>query len=196
MSIKVKICGIRTIETAQIAVDYDADFLGFNFVPNSRRYIKPNFAAEIINKVKDKVQVIGVFQDEDLGKVNQIVKQLNLDFVQLHGRESSNYIKQIHSRVIKTVNSSHEAKSYSVEYLLLDRVKQGKGKIVDTDTARFIADKYPIFLAGGLTPQNVVDIVKKVRPFAVDVASGIESDGVEDIRKIREFIKNAKEALI
>ncbi len=192
MKVKVKICGIRTLEAAQAAIDHGADFLGFNFVPSSHRYVKPRPAAEIINKVKGKIQIVGVFQNEEASVVREIVKQLDLDFVQLHGQENSEYVKQIGCRVIKAINSPSETSSYSVDYFLLDRVKQGEGKMVDVDKAKVAADKYPIFLAGGLTPENVASAVEKIQPFAVDVAGGVETDGVNDIQKIREFIKSAK----
>ncbi|MDP3724951.1 MAG: phosphoribosylanthranilate isomerase [Nanoarchaeota archaeon] len=193
---KIKICGIRTSKVAFAAIDSGADYLGFNFVPDSRRFIDPVFAAKIIAMIKDKVQTVGIFQNADMATVREVAKQLDLDFVQLHGQENSEYIKQIHSRVIKAIHSPAEAPLYSVDYFLLDRVLQGEGRMVDAREARVVADTRPIFLAGGLTPYNVARAVRKIQPFAVDVASGIESDGVPDVRKIKEFIKNAKKVFI
>jgi len=194
--VKVKICGIRTSEAAQATIDSGADYLGFNFVPKSRRYIEPKLAAEIIKKIRGKIQTVGVFQNADVAVVREIAKQLNLDFVQLHGQEDSEYIKQIDSQVIKAINSSSETNDYSVDYFLLDRVQQGEGEMVSIDAAKAVTYKYPIFLAGGLTPQNVASVVEKVQPFAVDVAGGVETDGVNDIQKIKEFTKNAKGVFI
>lgn len=194
--VKVKICGIRTLEAAQASIDSGADYLGFNFVPKSRRYIEPKLAAEIIKSVKGKIKTVGVFQNADVEVVRKIVKQLSLDYVQLHGQENSEYIKQIRSRVIKSINSPNETNDYSVDYFLLDRVQQGEGKMVSEDVAKAVADKYPVFLAGDLTPQNVATIVEKVQPFAVDVAGGIETDRSQDIQKIRDFIKSAKGVFI
>lgn len=196
MNVKIKICGIRTSKVAFAAIDSGADYLGFNFVPDSRRFIDPVFAAKIIAMIKDKVQTVGIFQNADMATVREVAKQLDLDFVQLHGQENSEYIKQIHSRVIKAIHSPAEAPLYSVDYFLLDRVLQGEGRMVDAREARVVADTRPIFLAGGLTPYNVARAVRKIQPFAVDVASGIESDGVPDVRKIKEFIKNAKKVFI
>ncbi|PIQ80950.1 MAG: hypothetical protein COZ34_01530 [Candidatus Pacebacteria bacterium CG_4_10_14_3_um_filter_34_15] len=194
--IKVKICGIRTLEAAQAAIDSGADYLGFNFVPNSRRYIEPKQALEIIKKIRDNIQIVGIFQNADVSVVREIAKQLNLDFVQLHGQEDSEYVKQIDSRVIKAINSPSETYDYSVDYFLLDRIHQGEGKMVSNDVAKTIADKYPIFFAGGLTPQNIASIVEKIQPYAVDVAGGIETNGSQDVQKIKDFIMNAKGVLI
>lgn len=194
MIIKVKICGIRTLEAAQAAIEAGADYLGFNFVPSSRRFIEPNLAARIINKMTGKAKIVGVFQNADVAAVNQIVRQLGLDFVQLHGQKSPEYVRRVHSKLIKAIASFNETKSYSVDYFLIDRVEQGEGEMVNVDEAIAIANKYPIFLAGGLTPENVASAVKKIQPFAVDVASGIETNGKQDIEKIKAFIRNAKEA--
>lgn len=194
--IKVKICGIRTLEAAQAAIDSGADYLGFNFVPNSRRYIEPEQALEIIKKIRGNIQIVGIFQNADVLVVREIAKQLNLDFVQLHGQEDSEYVKQIDSRVIKAINSPSETYDYSVDYFLLDRIHQGEGEMVSNDVAKTMTNKFPIFLAGGLTPQNVASIVEKIKPYAVDVAGGIETSGSQDMQKINDFIKNAKGVFI
>lgn len=193
MIVKVKICGVRTLEAAQVAIEAGADYLGFNFVPSSRRFIKPEQALEIINKIKGKLKIVGVFQNADIKMVNQLVKQLDLNFVQLHGQESPEYIKHIQSKLIKVINSFNETNSYTVDYFLLDRMKQGEGEMVNVDEAMLTANKYPIFLAGGLTPENVAGVVKKIQPFGVDVASGVETNGKQDIEKIKAFIISAKE---
>ena len=194
--VKVKICGIRTYEAAQSAIDSGADYLGFNFVLKSRRYIEPKQALEILKEIRGKIQIVGIFQNADASEVREIAKLLKLDFVQLHGQEDSEYIKQIDSQVIKAINSSSEINDLSVDYFLLDRVQQGEGEMFNIDMAKAIANKYPVFLAGGLTPQNISSIVREVQPFAVDVAGGIESNGIEDIQKIKEFIENAKGVII
>lgn len=195
MNTRVKICGIRTLKAAQVAIEAGADYLGFNFVPSSRRFIEPRQALEIINKIKDKVKIVGVFQNIEITMVNQLIKQLDLDFVQLHGKESQDYVELVGSRVIKTIVSFNETKSYSADYFLVDRIKQGEGDMVNVEEVRTIVNKYLVFLAGGLTPENVANSVKKIQPFAVDVASGIETNGEQDIEKIKTFIKNAKEAI-
>lgn len=193
MQVLVKICGIRSLEAAKAAINSGADFLGFNFVPTSKRYINPSDAVKIINEVRNKVEIVGVFQDADVNYVNNISLNLELDFVQLHGQENLEYIQKVQAKVIKAITTSDEINPCGIDYFLLDRVKQGKGEMIDTHQARAIADIYLIFLAGGLTPENVTKMIKKVHPFAVDVAGGIETNGKQDLEKIKLFVRNAKE---
>lgn len=192
----VKICGIRTIEAAVAALDAGADFLGFNFVPTSKRYIDPKDAEKIIEEIEiSGVELVGVFQNEEFGKVNKIAASLGLDYVQLHGEEDNEYISKIDFPVIKSITLNDNPRLINAEYFLLDR-KGRTGDIVDLEKAAEMAKKFQIFFAGGLTPENVSEIVVKVQPFAVDVAGGIETDGVQDLDKIKLFIENAKEVNI
>lgn len=192
MNTKVKICGIRTIHAAEVAIESGADFLGFNFVSTSKRYINPQDAEKIIEKIEmTGVNLVGVFQDENPEKVNEIAMNLGLDFVQLHGREDNEYIAKIDFPVIKSITLNNDPSSINAEYFLLDRVGR-EGDMVDLEKAAELAKKFQIFFAGGLNPDNVAATVLKVKPFVVDVARGIEIDGVQDLEKIRLFIKNAK----
>lgn len=176
--IKVKICGIRTLESAQTAVDAGADFLGFNFVPTSKRYIKPELAKKIIRVIGKKVKLIGVFQNAKTDYINKITKLLDLDFVQLHEK-----------RIIKSTKDK-------TTYLLVDRKTQGVGKLPNLKESKALAKSSEIFFAGGLNSGNVAEVVKKVKPFAVDVASGIETNRIQDNKKIKDFIKKVKEIII
>lgn len=194
MNTKVKICGIRTIDAAKIAISCGAHFLGFNFVPFSKRYIDPFQALKIINLVRGKAKIVGVFQDAEINYVNKIASDLKLDFVQLHGSENHEYIQKVDLPVIKSVTVADQINQIKADYLLLDRMKRGKGELVDFNKAAKLAFKFPLFYAGGLNPDNVSAVIKKVRPFAVDVAGGVETNGVLDCQKIKLFIKNAKEA--
>lgn len=194
MSVKIKICGIRTLDAALTAVDAGADFLGFNFVTSSKRYIKPEDALKIINQVKGKVRIVGIFQDVDLNYVNRLILKLELDFVQLHGSEDNKYINQLDLPVIKSITINDQSQKIHAKYFLLDRPDR-KGEMVNLETAALLAAKYPIFFAGGLNPENVVDVIDKVHPFAVDVAGGVETEGSQDLTKIKLFIKNAREAV-
>lgn len=192
----VKICGIRTIEAAVAALDAGADFLGFNFVPTSKRYIDPKDAEKIIEEIEiSGVELVGVFQNEEFGKVNKIAASLGLDYVQLHGEEDNEYISKIDFPVIKSITLNDNPRLINAEYFLLDR-KGRTGEVVDLEKAAILAKEVTLFLAGGLTPENVSEIVVKVQPFAVDVAGGIETDGVQDLDKIKLFIENAKEVNI
>ncbi|MBI4038555.1 phosphoribosylanthranilate isomerase [Candidatus Daviesbacteria bacterium] len=192
MQVKVKICGIRNIEAAKVATEAGADFLGFNFVPSSKRYINPAIALEIINSVRDKVKVVGVFQNAKNTEVNKIALDLKLDFVQLHGNENNEYINKVGTPVINFITLDDQPEKFRVDYFLLDRPKRGKGNIVDLEKAKKLTANSPLFFAGGLTPDNVLMVVKQVKPFAVDVAGGIETDGHQDLEKIKLFIGNAK----
>jgi phosphoribosylanthranilate isomerase len=192
MKVKVKICGIRNLETAQVAIGSGADYIGFNFVSTSKRFIHPEICQTFIDQIKGKIKIVGIFQNEDPDKVNDIIEFLGLDLVQLHGVEDNDYIKKIKRPVIKSVNTYSLNKSFNSHYLLLDRIDQGKGDMVNKQKAKKIAEEFKLFFAGGLNAGNVAEIIKHVKPFAVDVAGGIETKGKEDPKKIKQFIKNAK----
>jgi len=192
MKVQVKICGIRSIESALAAVSAGADFIGFNFVPSSKRYIDPKICRELINHIRNRISVVGVFQNQPIDEVNMIADMLNLDFVQLHGEEDELYIRKISRPIIKRIDGANIAQNVKTKFQLLDRKKQGKGDMVDLEKAKNLAAQFDIFFAGGLTPENVVAVIKKVKPFAVDVSGGIETNGKEDSEKIKQFIKNAK----
>lgn len=196
MTVRVKICGIRTMESAVVAADAGADFLGFIFVAASKRLIDPTHALPIINAVRDRAQIVGVFQNNDIAYVNDFVEKLKLDMVQLHGNESAAYIQQMHVPVIKTITSPKDAHTVRVAYLLFDRKTQGMGARVDATDAKTVAATCPLFFAGGLTPENVEQIIADVHPFGVDVAGGIETNGIPDTNKIQAFIRAAKGALL
>lgn len=201
MSVSVKICGIRSVASATAAVAAGADFIGLNFVPTSKRKVSEEKAAEIITAVKGQAKIVGVFQNGELKYVNETADSLGLDFVQLHGAENKSYCEQIHTNVIKAVaikanaameSTVKEMRELNVSFFLLDREVQGDGELVNSAIAKQIATEFEVFLAGGLTPENVAEIVAQVRPFAVDVAGGIETDGKEDVEKIQQFVLNAK----
>ncbi|MBI4990805.1 phosphoribosylanthranilate isomerase [Candidatus Gottesmanbacteria bacterium] len=212
MKTKVKICGIKTIEAAQAALDAGADFLGFNFVPPSKRFIKPEIVKKISSRLRDvpdgaslrsnNIKIVGVFQNEKIDVINKIINYLKLDYVQLHGNESPKYIDRIENAgIIKTFSLPSEfdvektieqMKKYKVDYFLLDREKQGKGELLNLNKVCKLTDLFPIILSGGLTGENVSEIVKETEPNAIDVASGVEINGVKDLELIKQFIKNAK----
>lgn len=195
MKVNVKICGIRSSIAAQTAVDAGADYLGFNFVRESKRYIDPYIALEISRRYRDEIKIVGVFQNENAQKVTEIAEFMGLDFVQLHGDEDDAYMEEISLPIIKSVTDFDSDMLSMPGYLLLDRVVRGTGSMIDFERAKKIAADRMIFFSGGLTPENVVSVIEKVKPYAVDVAGGIESGGKEDVSKIRQFISNAKGAI-
>ncbi len=202
MSIKVKICGIRSLEAAQAALNSGADFLGFIFVPNTKRYITPEDAKKIIDSARsEEIKIIGVFRDQPLEEVNQITEKLNLDYVQLHGQETPEYVNQINSKIIKAFNlssnfdtekTSSKMEKYKADYFMLDRQIVGEGDMLDPYLVNELASEFPVFLSGGLTPDNVQQVLKVVKPFAVDVSSGVETNGEKDLVKIKKFISLVK----
>lgn len=195
MKVNVKICGIRSMSAAKAAVDAGADYLGFNFVRESKRYIDPFAAMEISRRYRGKIKIVGVFQNENAQTVSEIAEFTGLDFIQLHGDEDEAYMKKISLPIIKSVIDFDPNNLSVPEYLLLDRAIRGTGAMVDFEKAKGIAAKRKIFFAGGLTPENVISVIQKVKPYAVDVAGGIESGGKEDVYKIQQFISNAKGAV-
>lgn len=202
MSIKVKICGIKTYEDARVSLDAGADFLGFNFVSMSKRYINPESAKVIINKLPKSISIVGVFMDAEFKDVNQLVDYVKLDYVQLHGNESPEYINKINNAgVIKTFSLPSDfnvektlqlMRKYSANYYLLDREKQGRGKLLNLEKVRTLSDAFPVILAGGLTIENVSHVIKIAQPQVVDVAGGVENSGKKDIDKIKKLIETVR----
>ena len=197
----VKICGIRSEMAARTAIYAGAKFLGFNFVPGSKRRVTPVLAKQIIDQIGKQVKIVGVFQNEKIEIVNKIATELDFDYVQLHGDETPEYVKEIERPVIKVLqldpdfnitDTLKEMNKFDVEYYLLDRKTQGKGKMLNLKNLNIVCKEKKIFVAGGLTPDNVVEVVRAVKPFGVDVASGIESFRVEDPEKIKSFIERVK----
>ncbi|MBI2011548.1 hypothetical protein HYS91_02150 [Candidatus Daviesbacteria bacterium] len=205
---KIKICGIKTIKEAKLAISAGADYLGFIFVPSSKRFIKPRRAKQIIKRLKG-VKIVGVFQNQPLDYVNFVAKDLNLDFVQLHGNEDGGYTSKINKKVIKVFVIKPEdnankygpiMRAYKVDYFMIDRPKNkvtfsaNKKTIFNPLDIKKLQEKIktPIFLSGGLNSNNIQTFLSDFVPFALDVSSGVETDGIKDPVKINQFIKNAK----
>jgi len=196
---RVKVCGITRLEDARRAVDLGADALGFIFHPGSPRCISPEKAAEIIGRLPPFVACVGVFVNTSARRVRSVVRACRLSAVQFHGEESPDYCGGFPVKVIKgfRVKGSRlpaGISRYAVDALLLDTfragVPGGTGRVFDWDVARRAARYGRIILAGGLTPGNVREAVETVRPFAVDVASGVESSpGKKDPALLAEFFR-------
>lgn len=206
---KVKICGITNLADAQLAVDLGADMLGFNFYEKSPRYIAPGSAKAIIESLEIGTRSVGVFVNENIDRVHDIAVDTLIATVQLHGDESPYVVERLHNwlglEVIRALRISSEFEvgmldEYGEIPFLLDTfspsVYGGSGETGNWDLAeQIVRSRSRVYLAGGLTPKNVAAAVKRVRPWAVDVASGVESSpGVKDPKKLEAFIKNAKNA--
>jgi len=202
--VKVKVCGITRSEDAFAAAELGAEFLGFNFWPQSPRAIRPDHAQKVIAELKAGIKIAGVFVNQPLEQVNEIAKSLRLDFVQLHGDESQQYCRQVKAPVIKALRLGSEQDlapidSYTEVLWLIDsRTKSfgGSGIRPDWGLAKKARDRIgQIILAGGLTPANVQAAIKAVSPWAVDVASGAESSpGIKDQDKLKKFFQAVKNA--
>ena len=198
---KVKICGITSLENALAAVEYGADALGFVFAESKRR-ITSEDARKIIEKLPKDFLKIGVFVNEKKDNIEQIIQKTGINMVQLHGDESPTDCAGFSVPVIKalSIESSKnlvKAKEYECEYLLLDspkgKYRGGNGIIFDWGAvAGQKVERKKVILAGGLTIENVARAIQMLQPYMVDVSSGVESDGKKDKRKIKEFIDIAK----
>ena len=200
--VRVKICGITSAEDAVFAAEMGADALGFVFAPSPRR-VSLDDALKITGVLPPFVQTVGVFADSDIEEVIFFRNRLRLNLIQLSGSESDEYIRALGSGVIKTVHVSNGSKP-NLEVnesatILLDSasgdLKGGTGRVIDWDTLTEASIRRPFILAGGLTPENISIAVAKVKPYAVDVSSGVEiKPGRKDHDKIRSFIQRAKSA--
>lgn len=205
MDVKVKICGITNLEDAKAAIDAGADALGFMFFEQSARAVTVESVAAIVPELSPWVMRVGVFVDPQPELVFAAIQRCSLNLLQFHGNESPEFCAQfgvmsMKAFRIKDATSLDALPSYSTDALLLDSYVAGKqggtGEKFNWDLA-IEAKKLnkPIFLAGGLTPENVADAVRKVEPFAVDVSSGVElSPGKKDHQKIRSFISAVRGA--
>jgi phosphoribosylanthranilate isomerase len=199
MAVKLKVCGITSLEDARAAIDCGAEYLGFNFYAKSPRYIAPNQARAIIERLPDDIIGVGVFVNEPRpDDVVEILRASGARVAQLHGDESPDYCASIGAgRVIKAlrVNDDFDARralDYPAAAILLDaydaKLYGGTGKTTNWEIAREAAKLTRIFLAGGLSPDNVVEAIRAVEPFAADVNSGVESaPGRKDANKLRRL---------
>ncbi len=197
----IKICGIKSLPDALAAVDSGADYLGFNFYPKSARFIAPEACARIAAVLKAEhpsIRLVGVFVNAPLADIQATLRDCALDLAQLHGDEPAQMLTALAPHAFKAFRG---IPANLDEYLraappacLIDAAVQGAyggtGIAADWPAAARVAQHYPIFLAGGLHPSNVADAVQQVRPWGVDVASGVESGpGVKDVGKMRAFVE-------
>lgn len=194
--IKLKICGVMTVSEIQALEQAGVEYLGLNFVPTSPRCITLEQALTLKKALKsDSVKVVALFCDQPSSLVNEYSAQLAADYVQLHGDESADYARTIEMPLIKAVSvhpeeSVHELigfmSKYPAAYFVLDRHVQGQGAVIDTELVKKAITALPgkVCLAGGLNPENLEDILKKVRPYAIDISSGVRTDHHIDIAKV------------
>ena len=201
--VRVKICGITNEVDAQAAIDLGADALGFNFFGGSKRYIDPQSNAEWIAKLPAGICKVAVLVNPTLNEAIEIAKLPFIDALQLHGGESPVFCQMLAGRgirfakavPIRSDDALIEVADFFTDTLLLDSISQrgfgGIGETLPWSTGRRFVENHPalkVILAGGLNPENVADAVREVSPFAVDVASGVESSpGRKDLHRLRAF---------
>lgn len=202
--IRVKICGVTSAADVRAVAEAGADAVGFNFWPKSKRWVEPHLAAELARGLPAFVSRVGVFVDEERDRIEEIAARVGLDVIQLHGAEPPDLARGLSRRVVRgirarTASDLDGAEEYGASAILIDAYAAdapgGTGLRADWALAREAARRFPVILAGGLDPSNVADAVRAVRPYAVDVASGVErTPGVKDPDKIRAFVDQARAA--
>jgi phosphoribosylanthranilate isomerase len=216
---KIKICGVKSVADAVAAADAGADAIGLNFYPGSKRFIEPQLARQIVDAVGDRAEMIGLFVNEQASTICETCRAATLQIVQLHGDDSPKFGKLLiefgtspvaiirahnfGARAMEGVYASmFDATGQAADAVLVDATVSGQfgGTGHTIDWSQLVnyqnsIGKMPLILAGGLTPENVAEAIRTVRPHAVDVASGVESaPGKKDPAKMRDFVAAAREA--
>ena len=190
---KIKFCGLSRLYDIEAANELKPEYVGFVFVEKSKRFVTPEKAKELKQLLDPEIKAVGVFVNENHERAARLLNNNVIDIVQLHGSEDEDYIRRLRSRTdkpiikafrIKTTRDIADAEVCTADYVLLDS-GAGTGTVFDWKLIQSI--RRPYFLAGGLGTHNVENAVKLLHPFAVDVSSGIETDGVKDKVKMTEF---------
>ena len=190
---KIKFCGLTGDCDIDAANELRPEYVGFVFAPKSKRYVTPERAAELKRRLADGIKAVGVFVNDNLYHVAELLNRGVIDIAQLHGSEDEEYIGHLRQLTgkpiirafrIKTAEDIAEAEKCTADHVLLD---SGAGTGAAFDWTLIKNMKRPYFLAGGLSPDNVENAVEQLTPYAVDVSSGIETDGVKDKVKMAAF---------
>ena len=201
---KIKICGLTREEDALLCADEGADFLGFIFVPSTPRFVEPEKAAAIANKLKEREtrpKIVGVFRDASKDYIRELQTLVGFDLAQLHGNETDDDIRDLGIASIKTLRVSEELPdvdaSKNAAWLLFDTYDErrvgGTGRRFDWSLLKAFDRSKPFFLSGGITPDNVVAAVTLVRPDAIDLSSGVEAEpGIKDHDKVRRLFERVR----
>ena len=196
---RIKLCGLMRPEDIETANRLTPDYIGFVFAGKSRRRVTQAQAEELKNRLSPAIRAVGVFVDEDAETVARLLESGVIDIAQLHGNEDEAYIARLKARTgkpvirafrVKNAEDLRAAEASPADMILLD-AGAGDGKTFDWSMLSSVSRPY--FLAGGLTPENTAEAVKRYHPFAVDVSSGIETDGFKDCNKMRAFMRAVRE---
>ena len=193
---RVKMCGLSRSEDIEAVNALLPDYIGFVFWEKSRRFVSDEKAAGLKKQLDGRIQAVGVFLDDAIDHIADLAENGVIDLIQLHGHEDEDYIKLLRQRtklpviqafVVKDESAAKLAENSTADYILLD-AGYGTGQTFDWELLSDI--KRPYFLAGGLDPDNVAGAISRLKPFAVDVSSGIETDGQKDPVKMKAFMSN------
>ena len=191
---KIKLCGLTRPEDIQAANELRPEYVGFVFYPKSRRFVTPEKAAKLRELLSPDIRAVGVFVDEQPEAVAELMERGVIDIAQLHGREDIFYRERLRGLTEKPVIKAFrvecpqdclDAEKFPSDFILLD---SGMGSGATLDWSAVANVRRPYFLAGGLNEKNVAAAIRSLRPFAVDVSSGIESGGIKDIEKMEAFV--------
>lgn len=193
---KVKICGLSNIEAVKTAVSAGADYIGFVFAP-SKRQVTVEQAAELTEIIPANVKKVGVFVSPSRAELLEAVDKVGLDFVQVHGQVANDLFEDLPCGSIQAVqvDEGGHVPNSQADYLLFDAPVAGSGQTFDWGRLDTTGLAQPFFIAGGLNEDNVARAIQHFSPFAVDVSSGVETDGQKDHEKIRRFIERVKNGI-
>lgn len=200
--IKIKLCGLSCIQDVEAANELEPDYVGVVFAKKSRRYVSADLAAELKQALNSGISMAGVFVNENPEKIAELLERGTIDLAQLHGDETDEYVRQLRCLTDKPIIQAFRirckedcirARNSLADYVLLDS-GAGTGKVFDWELIKNI--QRPYFLAGGLDGQNVREAVLSLRPFGVDVSSGIETDGRKDKDKMAQFVRSVRSVTI
>ncbi len=199
---RIKMCGLRRPEDIEAANELKPEYIGFVFFPGSKRYVTPETAKTLRAGLDPEIKAVGVFVDEDPETVARLLEEDVIDIAQLHGHEDETYLAALRQKTnkplirafrIRCAEDAQRAQDSTAEQILLD-AGAGDGKTFDWNWLKDV--KRPYFLAGGLNPENAGEAVRELKPYAVDVSSGIETEGYKDINKMRAFERAVREEQI
>ncbi len=198
---KLKLCGLVRICDIEAVNRLNPEYIGFVFAKKSRRYVDPAQARKLRARLDKGISPVGVFVNESPEAIADLVRSGIIDVVQLHGSEDEDFLRKLRELVscpiikafsVKTPQDVRIACESSADLILLDSGGGGTGTVFDWDLLEPI--RRPWFLAGGLSPENAADAIRRLAPYGVDVSSGIETDGVKDIQKMNDFVRAVRGA--
>ena len=193
---KVKICGLSTKEAVKTAVSAGADYIGFVFAP-SKRQVTVEQAIELAKFIPSHIQKVGVFVSPSRAELLEAVDKVGLDLVQVHGQVADDLFEDLPCASIQAVqvDGDGHVPNSQADYLLFDAPVAGSGQTFDWEQLDTTELSQPFFIAGGLNEDNVEESIQHFSPFAVDVSSGVETDGQKDHEKIIRFIERVKNGI-